>query len=585
MHRRFVAIIGLCLGFLTSLSGPVTYAQSNLPRDEDQLFLFEPTDLEGYIESARLALGLGREDRSQQYLAGAVDLQPSDGDLLNARAAFGVGQFLEFAANPNLQPEAGELLALVNQATRQTRPEPEEIANLLPDLAGPDDAVKAAYQRILLADDRAALPLLDVAADAPERQRATTILQRNIRRYRFALTEAFAGATPAGQTQILNMLSTSGDSRLLPYLLPGAFSDEQTVRSAYDRAEAALSPSTALPRKPSSAANLLIQHLIEALQTADRLFPTENPIPGIATLQTTSAGIPASGSIDLSWKAQYERPVFQAVRLANAAVAILDNNTTRAAQLSALTAAEEPTAFSDEGRILAALQFSITHDCRSAARSLLARITPDTVANAASPAEVHRLLHQCQTSTDPEIRIRAAHLISQSYGRPRESLTDVLLRDAANGSLQPEAVVIDGNQNRAGNIASILTDEGFVASNAATGQEGMVLAAKALQCELILIHENISATPLSVTLASLRSDARTANAPIVIYGAGRGAAAHSEATRGIWYLPMPLTASTLSAAQQTLSARIKQSRVTGKRLSEQQRQALIDLAASTANAQ
>jgi hypothetical protein len=67
-------------------------------------------------------------------------------------------------------------------------------------------------------------------------------------------------------------------------------------------------------------------------------------------------------------------------------------------------------------------------------------------------------------------------------------------------------------------MSSALIEMGYEPESASTGQAGFKIAAERGDVALLLIEANVARWELSQTVANLRSDARTAFIPIVIYG-------------------------------------------------------------------
>ena len=94
---------------------------------------------------------------------------------------------------------------------------------------------------------------------------------------------------------------------------------------------------------------------------------------------------------------------------------------------------------------------------------------------------------------------------------------EVLAR-ALNDTGKAHGVAIDANEQRATSMSSALIEMGFEPEIAQTGQDGFKIAAERGDVALLLIEANVARWELSQTIANLRSDARTAYIPIVIYG-------------------------------------------------------------------
>jgi DNA-binding response OmpR family regulator len=80
------------------------------------------------------------------------------------------------------------------------------------------------------------------------------------------------------------------------------------------------------------------------------------------------------------------------------------------------------------------------------------------------------------------------------------------------------AVIVDANAPRANQVAALIGEMGYVPHVAHTGQDGFRAASSRMDVDLVVLNINTIRWPLSVTIANLRADARTARIPIAIYG-------------------------------------------------------------------
>ena len=125
-----------------------------------------------------------------------------------------------------------------------------------------------------------------------------------------------------------------------------------------------------------------------------------------------------------------------------------------------------------------------------------------------------------------------------------------------NGSLKPEAVVIDVDLNRSAELAAALEDAGAVTARAQTGAEGFGKAVGQMNCDLILLHSNCIRWELSTTIANLRADARTRRTPIIIYGpdySKRSALRLAGRYDGIWFISEPVGGLSLLSRMQYMN--------------------------------
>ena len=145
-------------------------------------------------------------------------------------------------------------------------------------------------------------------------------------------------------------------------------------------------------------------------------------------------------------------------------------------------------------------------------------------------------------SSDPRTRLLAS-AIAATFSHAGNLATDTLSA-AMSGSNGPEAVVIDSRPSEKSSSTAVLQGLKYLTAAGGSGQQGFELATRQMHCELIVIHSNCLKWSLSDTVANLRTDYRTRNTPIVIFGPKRDEAATSMITtrnRGIWFIPQPLS--------------------------------------------
>ncbi len=140
--------------------------------------------------------------------------QPTPDELLRLRDEFGVGAFLELNADPSLQPDAGRLLKLVNQASQVSVPSDERLDQLVAGLATAGTNSESVILEILSANDRAVRPLLAADPTTPSGALAARILASNVFELRRGLVDALDSADEVTQLRIVRMLGYSADSQI-----------------------------------------------------------------------------------------------------------------------------------------------------------------------------------------------------------------------------------------------------------------------------------------------------------------------------------------------------------------------------------
>jgi PleD family two-component response regulator len=158
-------------------------------------------------------------------------------------------------------------------------------------------------------------------------------------------------------------------------------------------------------------------------------------------------------------------------------------------------------------------------------------------------------LRTALNSPDPRIRMLACDVaMNVAHTDISSPAVQRTLTSVREGSLKPEAVVVDSNDTSLRNLDEALEDAGFAVATSQTGQDGFDAAVRQMNCELILVAAESAGWPLATTLANFRSDVRTRNVPIVVIGPDRFAARVSRLSEihpGIWFLPEPAGIETL----------------------------------------
>ncbi len=126
-------------------------------------------------------------------------------------------------------------------------------------------------------------------------------------------------------------------------------------------------------------------------------------------------------------------------------------------------------------------------------------------------------------SPDRRTRFAAAQALVQLDPRgtfPGASRVVPVLAQFVTTRGTPRAVVIDGDNNRGNQVASVLRGLGYDASVATTGKDGFRLAAGSADVELVMLRPAIldGAWGTLDTLTNLRADPATAGVPILLYG-------------------------------------------------------------------
>ena len=589
-HSRPAAVLLATLALLVCGPSPVVAQNDASDTEADELFVFAPDTPERLVQAAMLATGVDRPELGRGYLRKVLDRSLSDEQLLALRAAFGAGQFLTLNANPTLQPEAGELLKQVNEASRRNQPTDADLSSLVTRLAGQEQASIDAAMQLLSAGNRAVPALLAADPSGDDGRIADALLKKYPRQFRYGLLAALADADEATQVRILNLLAVTVDPEIGLTLVRYAFAaDSAPVRSAAAQAVRRLLPDTPLPRTDVAAAELLLRSTEDLLTSAGQRFPDH-----LAADRDNRLAVMFGADPDANPSPYGHSLVQLAVQLSQDAALIRPSSPDVAAfQLAAQTAAgawpaqwpatplidsESPESgnTAETGSPSVATQaLEVTLQTQNAAATI-GLLTRRDVQRALLSARTD-LLAEAIASGDPRVRLLASAIVKTS-GRAvaGTSLAGSVLKAAANGALRSEAIAIDSRPADARRVATVLQDLKFHATSATSGQRGFDAAASALNPSLILVHSNVQRWTLTPTVANLRADARTKLAPIIVYGDDADTASVTSLLAtypGVWFVAEPFSAESLAAGLELRA-------VAQPLLSDEERGAMANFAAS-----
>lgn len=544
-------LITAALGLLPATG--TLFAQSNLPgpdRPGDELFTFPPETPQRLVRAAELAVGLRRPGLARGYLRTLLDRPLTDVDALQLRKDYGPRFFLGFSANPELHPEAKELLDRINQAVELAAAPDASLSQLVDQLGtGHDAAVDAALQ-LLAQGDSSVQPLLNADTTTASGRMADRLLHRYSNRLQRGLTDALVDAPAETQVRILKILERSAAGNMAPELLVYQFASDSTeVRLAAQDTIDRLWNGHDRPNSATAAVEFLTTESTQLLWQAGQSYSSHTG----ATAHWNNEAWDSEANLT-----DYQALMQRAAVLSRAALTI-DPRSSDAMNLatvceSTLQAwpASWPVSTTPSGGNSTAsdsdamLVFTALQSENAAA--MLAVLQMESVQSSVTTLQ-RQLVTQTLNHPDPRVRLLAAAYVLNGTGTAAHRRTaESVIDSAQRGKEQPQAVVIDSRNSEAQTVASILEDLNFAATAATTGQTGVAEATKQLNCELIMIHGNCLSSSLSNTVANLRADRRTRNTPIIIYGAEyfeSAAASLAKLHSGIWYLQEPLSADTL----------------------------------------
>jgi len=540
---RFLAALAIVAPMISANSvanaqDPVSDQSAIAP----DLFQFPPKTPAELLEAATITSQMDRQDDARKFLRKLLDQQPPEAELVSLRLRVGAEPFLAFSVDKKLQPEGRELLMTVNAASKPKALSSTDLQELIQKLATPgDDAAGAAVTLVANGND-SAVALLAADTSTLAGKMADQLLSEHAREMRHGLLNKLGEVDPSQRTRILRLLGSTADPEIAPHLLRWQFdpeSDEPTHVAAaaaiYRLTQGYLDVATA-----AEASDFLTQRSAAMLRSAaDRFAHVRAP------------------AIVLEFMPQ-NRPA-ELLRMATSyltdAVALDASNQTAATLLFVAKCAATDSALSEGpsaamGQPVAnlAMALSASLDLGDAAAGIellrAMRVSDFSAVDADGRELVGTALKTAVDSPDPRIRLLACD-VALNVAHTEVSSPAVLrtLTSARDGSLKPEAVVVDSDDRSLRNLDVALENAGFAVALSQTGQDGFDAAVQQMNCELILVDAESGGWPLATTLANLRSDVRTRKVPIIVIGPERFAKRIERLGQihpGVWFVPEPV---------------------------------------------
>lgn len=555
MIRRtgwFVPSVGLSLLLAGSSSAfaqdaadevqPAATASPDVPLEDNPL-LSEPRTPQTLMDAVVLMADLARPGLAHLYLQKLLEANPDDETLLKLRDKHGPALFLRLSNDKRLQPESITLLDRVNAAFRKGATDPVRVDKLIGQLSKTAAEREIAILQLRNAGNYAAARLvtaLNTARDDAQRKLLLYTLTRLNREVVPALLGAVEGPSPDLRSSVIEAIGWLGDSQAKAALWHPAFNESQppAVRLAAKQALARLIFGDA----KRSADVSQFGASAELAKSARRHLRGE----GDWTLNDDGQvelwnWDETAGTIAMTPVSVETASIRAGLQQARQAFELAPNRTDlHALYWTALMAHELHVA--GRGAPISASPGSAFHvglqlgsdamqaalvEAMSLGEPIVAVAALQTLAQTGSarmlkategkPAPVVAALNY----PDARVQFAAASTIltwdpATSF-RGASRVVEVLAR-ALSDSGKPRGIAIDANEQRATSMSTALLEMGFEPESAQTGQDGFKIAIERGDVALLLIEANVARWELSQTVANLRSDARTAFIPIVIYG-------------------------------------------------------------------
>lgn len=510
---------------------------------EDNPLLTEPRTPQTLMDAVVLMTDLARPGLARLYLEKLLEANPDDETLLKLRDKYGPATFLRLSNDKRLQPESITLLERINAAFRKGATDPVRVDKLIAQLGKSAAEREVAILQLRNAGSYAAARLvaaLNRSRDDAQRKLLLYTLTRLNREVVPTLLGAIEGPEPDLRATVIEALGWLGDSQAKTALWHPAFEESQppAVQLAARQALARLifgdvkrssdvSQFGAAAELAKSARRILrgdgdwmlnddgqveLWNWDEAAGTiAMTPVSVETAASRIGLRQARQAFELAPNRADLHalyWTALMANELHESGR--GAAISTRPGSAFHVGlQLGPeimQTALVEAMSLGEPLVAVAALQALAQTGSARMLKASDGRPTPAVAALNFPDARVQFAAASTILSWDPATSFRGASRVIEVLAR---ALTD---------SGKAHGVAIDSNEQRATSMSSALIQLGFEPEIAQTGQDGFKIAAERGDVALFLIEANVARWELSQTIANLRSDARTAFIPIVVYG-------------------------------------------------------------------
>ena len=518
------------------------------------LFQSPPETPVQLLEAATIARQLDRQDDARKFLRKLLDPPLPEAELLALRQRVGSEPFLTLSGDRKLQPEGRELLLAVNAASKPRALSSTELQELIKKIATTgDDATLAAVTLVANGNDSAAA-LLAADRSTPAGRVADQLLSAHARDMRYGLLTELNNADLGGRSRILGLLGSTADPEIAPQLLRWQFDqdgDDATHQAAVD-AIYQLTHGNLKIATAAEASEYLTQKSVDLLRSAaDRFEHSREPA---MVREFTDRNRPA----ELLRTATSRLADAVALDASNASASTLLLVARCAATKAALAEAPSVAMENSPADLATAIIASLELDVAIAEVELLRamQVADFSGIDADGRELVETALKKAVNSPDPRIRMLACNVAVNvartEISSPAVSRTLNAVRD---GSLKPEAVVVDSDDRSLRNLDVALENAGFTVAVNQTGQDGFDAAVHQMNCELILVDAESAGWPLATTLANLRSDVRTRNVPIVVIGPDRFAkrvARLGQIHPGVWFMAEPVGIESLALKLESL---------------------------------
>ncbi len=504
--------------------------------------LIEPKTPAEIFDAAVLCDKLALPTHAKRYLEKLLESQPTDEVFLSLRDKLGPAIFLKLANNEKLRPASTQLLDRVNDAFRKRAVDPKYIDELLAGLAGsPQD--REVSESTLYSTGSIAVPRILQRIENPGEGEHERLIQAMITmgpQVIPALLGALESPSEYARMASIETLGWLHSKDVLPYLWYPAFAEKEPtgLKSTARESIARLLGTTTDKVVETSAFGAARELSTTATRYLAGEFPWTLRDDGTVELWTWDS----QNNILISKNVRpYEASLHAGLSFARQALALAPEDKNYQALVVAVSLAAAKQQSGAESALptgpgsvhnlalsagaetvsnaLGLAMKSRNADAALAALEVLGQIgTPHQLfVREAQGAPVIAALN----FPDRRVQFAAATTVlkidPENRFRGSERVVSILAR-ALQGSGMPKCLVVTSHAQRGSATAGLVGQMGYEPLVTQTGMEGFKLATEQTDVELILLDANTIRWPLSMTLANLRADSRTAAIPIAVLG-------------------------------------------------------------------
>ncbi len=491
-----------------------------------------------FWDAADYLVRTGQPAQAVPYLNAFLKANPDDATLLQIRDRHGVGSILRLEDDPATRRFARTIADRLAVATRRNATRPERIERFVAALTKSREEQDYGVERLREAGSYAVPALVQALGNPGLSADDHASILRNMGRLDRsavpALIASLDSKDPRLAANVADVLGRIGDPRAIPHLtFPAAHGEPVSpVRAASRRAIASLTrrPFEAQPRSPVRVlldeARKYHVHAVNFPGDSVLIWAWDEARNAPVTRQVTKSEAEASFGLRLAREALQLDPTSRAAQALFVGLAL--EKAVERSGFAAFPASDPSNAFATAvaagpdvlGDVLEQAVADGKADLAAAAATALGQVTDrNTLTGNSRPQPLVKALW----APGRRAQFAAARALVTLDPRgpfPGSSRVVPVLARFVTNQAAPKAVIIDGNVNRASQLAGFLKTLGYEPQVAETGDRGFRLASESADVELILIDPHFvqGHWRLVDTLGNLRGDARTAAIPTFVVG-------------------------------------------------------------------